>query len=328
MAASSRALIVVPDDFPIAYGSVDHPELARLREYGEVVTHTTRYADRAEFFERIKDAEVVINVRAYSTFDEEALDHAPKLRMIAVLGVGTDNIDLAAAKRRGVMVTNTPGANSVSVAELALGLMFAVVRAIPLSDRRLRAGTWQHPPAFEFQGKTLGLLGLGAIGSHLARLGRGIGMEVIAWSWSTDPERARRLGVELVERDEVFRRADVVSVHLRNTTEARGSVGRRELELMKPSAVLINTARAAILNQDDLVEALRSGRIAGAGLDVYLTEPLSPEQNPFKDLDNVVITPHLGGVTAESNVRSNKMPVDNIIAFLEGRPENVVVSSQ
>jgi phosphoglycerate dehydrogenase-like enzyme len=320
----NRVKIVVPDDFPIAYGSPDHPDLARLRDYGEVVTHTTRFADRAEFFDRIADAEVVVNVRAYSTFDEEALERAPKLKMISIQGVGTDNVDLAAAKRRGVVVTNTPGVNAVSVAELALGLMFAVIRGIPVTDRRLREGTWQHPKAFEIQGKTLGLLGLGAIGSHLARLGRGVGMQVIAWSWNRDPARAERLGVELVERDELFRRADVVSVHLRNTPEARGSVGRRELELMKPSAILINTARAAILDQDAVVDALRSGRIAGAGFDVYLTEPLPLDQNPFKDLDNVVIMPHAGGATAESAERSNRAPIDNVIAFLEGRPEHVV----
>jgi phosphoglycerate dehydrogenase-like enzyme len=320
----SRVKIVVPDDFPISYGSPEHPDLARLRDFGEVVTHTTRFADRDELFQRIAEAEVVINVRAYSTFDEEALGHAPKLRMISVQGVGTDNVDLAAARRRGVVVTNTPGVNSLSVAELGLGLMFAVVRGIPLSDRRLREGVWQHPKAFEFQGKTLGLLGLGAIGSQMARLGRGIGMRVLAWSWRRDLERAERLGVELVERDELFRRSDVVSVHLRNTSEARGSVGRPELELMKPTAILINTARAAILDQDALVEALRSGRIAGAGLDVYLTEPLPLDQNPFKDLDTVVIMPHAGGVTAESSERSNRAPVDNVIAFLEGRPEHVV----
>jgi phosphoglycerate dehydrogenase-like enzyme len=320
----NRVKIVVPDDFPIAYGSPDHPDLARLRDYGEVVTHTTRFADRAEFFDRIADAEVVVNVRAYSTFDEEALEHAPKLKMISIQGVGTDNVDLAAAKRRGVVVTNTPGVNAVSVAVLALGLMFAVIRGIPVTDRRLREGTWQHPKAFEIQGKTLGLLGLGAIGSHLARLGRGVGMQVIAWSWNRDPARAERLGVELVERDELFRRADVVSVHLRNTPEARGSVGRRELELMKPSAILINTARAAILDQDAVVDALRSGRIDGAGFDVYLTEPLPLDQNPFKDLDNVVIMPHAGGATAESAERSNRAPIDNVIAFLEGRPEHVV----
>jgi len=319
-----RVKIVVPDDFPMSYGSPDHPDLARLRDYGDVQTFTTRFADREEFFARIADAEVVINVRAYSQFDEEALALAPKLKLISVQGVGTDNVDLEAAKRRGVVVTNTPGVNSVSVAELAIGLMIAAVRAIPLSDRRMRDGTWQHPPAFELHGKTLGLLGLGAIGSHVARIGKGLGMDVVAWSWRRDPERAQRLGVELVERDELFRRSDVVSVHLKNTPEARGSVGAAELGLMKPTAVLVNTARAAILDQDAVVAALRDGTIAAAGLDVYLTEPLPPDQNPYKDLDNVVLMPHAGGVTRESSERSNRAPVENVIEYLEGRPTNVV----
>jgi len=128
----------------------------------------------------------------------------------------------------------------------------------------------------------------------------------------------------LVERDDLFRRSDIVSVHLKNTPEARGSVGARELGLMKSSAVLINTARAAILDQDAVVEALQSGQIAGAGLDVYLTEPLPPEENPFAGMENVVLMPHAGGVTAESTVRSNAAPVDNVIAFLEGRTVNIV----
>ncbi len=320
----SSVKIVVPDDFPISYGSVVHPDLARLQPYGEVVTYTTRFSDRDEFFARIAEANVVINVRAYSKFDEEALAHAPNLKMISVQGVGTDNVDLAAARSRGIVVTNTPGVNSLSVAELAIGLIFAVVRAIPVSDRRMRAGTWQHPPAFELQGKTLGLLGLGAIGAHTARMAAGLGLKVIAWSWNQDSERAARLGVELVERDDLFRRSDIVSVHLKNTPEARGSVGARELGLMKSSAVLINTARAAILDQDAVVEALQSGQIAGAGLDVYLTEPLPPEENPFAGMENVVLMPHAGGVTAESTVRSNAAPVDNVIAFLEGRTVNIV----
>lgn len=320
----SPVKVVVPDDFPISYGSVTHPDLARLQLYGEIVTHTTRFADRDEFFSRIAEADVVINVRAYSRFDDEALSHAPRLKMISVQGVGTDNIDLAAAKARGVVVTNTPGVNSVSVAEMAIGLIFAVVRAIPLSDQRMRAGVWQHPPAFELQGKTIGLLGLGAIGAYTAKLAAGLGMKPIAWSWTLDQERAQRLGVELVDRDELFRRSDMVSVHLKNTPEARGSVGKRELSLMKPSAILINTARAAILDQDAVVEALTSGQIAGAGLDVYLTEPLPVDENPFKGMENVVLMPHAGGVTAESSVRSNKAPVDNVIAFLEGKPVNIV----
>ena len=316
--------IVIPDDFPPAYGSAEQEDLRRLAPYGPVTLYDTRFADRAEFFRRIAPAHVVINVRAYSLFDDEALAQAPNLRMISILGTGTDNVDLEAAARRGVVVTNTPGVGAPSVAELSLGLMLAVTRAIPQSDARLRAGTWQHVEGPELEGKTLGLLGLGLIGQRFARLGQGLGMRVIGWSWRQDPERAAAAGVELVERDELFRQADVVSIHLRNSPEARGLVGRRELALMKPTAYLINTARAAIVDQDALVEALRERRIAGAGLDVFLQEPLPPEANPFKDLDNVVLMPHAGAVTREANARSRKMPVDNIIAFLEGRPEHVV----
>jgi phosphoglycerate dehydrogenase-like enzyme len=301
--------VVVPDDYPVAYGSPDHQELRRLAPYGSVTVHTTRWADRAELFRRIEPADMVVNVRAYSVFDDEAFGHAPRLKMISILGTGTDNVDLEAATRHGVVVTNTPGIGAVPVAELALGLMMAVARAIPLSDRRLRAGTWQHEVGPELHGKTLGLLGLGAIGQQFARIGQGIGMRVIGWSFRQDAARAAAIGVELVERDELFRQADVVSVHLRNSPEAGGLVGRRELGLMKETAILINTARAAIVDQDALVEALRARRIAGAGLDVHPQEPLPPEANPFKDLDNVVLMPHA---------------VDNIITFLEGHPEYVV----
>jgi D-3-phosphoglycerate dehydrogenase len=318
--------IVVPDDYPPAYGSAEQADLKRLVDYGTVTVHTTRYADREEFFRRIAPAEVIINIRAYSVFDDEALRHAPNLRMISILGTGTDNVDLAAAKRRGIVVTNTPGVGAPSVAEQALALMLATARAIPLSDRRLRDGTWQHVEGPELAGKTLGLLGLGMIGQYFARLGRGLGMRVISWSFRQDAARAAAAGVELVERDDLFRQADVVSVHLRNSPEARNFVGQRELALMKPTALLINTARGAIVDQDALAAALRTGQIAGAGLDVYVQEPLPPDSNPFRDLDNVVLMPHAGAVTHEANARSRKMPVDNIIAFLAGRPEHVVNS--
>ena len=316
--------IVVPDDHPVFYGSADQADLRRLAPYGSVTVHSSRFADRAELFERLAPADVVINVRAYCVLDEEAMAHAPSLKMISIMGTGTDNVDLEAATRRGIVVTNTPAVGAVSVAELTLGLLLSVARALPLSDRRVRAGIWQHVEGPELQGKTLGLLGLGAIGQHMARLGRGLGMRVIAWSFTNDPARAAACGAELVERDDVFWRSDVVSVHLRNTPEARGLVGRRELGLMKPSALLLNTARAAIVDQDALVEALRAGRIAGAGLDVFLEEPLPVASNPFRDMDNVVLSPHIGAVTAEANARARAMPVDNIIAFFQGRPEHVV----
>ncbi len=316
--------IVIPDDHPVFYGGADQEDLRRLAPYGTVTVYPSRFADRAELFARIAAADVLINVRAYCVLDEEALAHAPSLKMISIMGTGTDNVDLAAASRRGVVVSNTPAVGAVSVAELTLGLLLAVARAIPVSDRRLRAGAWQHVEGPELHGKTLGLVGLGAIGQHMARLGTGLGMRVIGWSFRHDPARAAASGVELVDRDELFRQADVVSVHLRNTPEARGFVAARELGLMKQSAILVNTARAAIVDEAALVAALREGRIAGAGLDVYLREPLPADANPYRDLDNVVLTPHIGAVTAEANARARKMPVDNIIAFLEGHPEHVV----
>ncbi len=316
--------IVIPDDFPPAYASLDQPDLQRLAAYGSVKLYTSRAADREELVARLAEAQALINVRAYTALDDDVFARTPKLRLVSILGTGTDNVDLVAARKRGIAVTNTPGVGAPSVAELTLGLILAVTRAIPVSDARVRQGVWQHVEGPELAGKTLGLLGLGAIGSRVVAFGRALGMRVIAWSFTPDPNRAEQLGVELVERDDVFRLADVVSLHLRNTPEVRGLVGARELALMKPSAYLINTARGALVSGDDLAAALRSGRLAGAGLDVFTEEPLPVERNPFRNLENVVLTPHLGAVTREANARSRAMPVDNIIAFLEGRPQNVV----
>jgi phosphoglycerate dehydrogenase-like enzyme len=316
--------IVIPDDSPPTYASLDQADLLRLAAHGEITLYTSRAADRPELFRRIAPADVLINVRAYTQLDDEALAHAPSLKLISILGTGTDNVDLAAAARRGITVTNTPGVGAASVAELTLGLILAITRAIPLSDGRLRAGAWQHVEGPELAGKTLGLLGLGAIGEYVARLAQGFGMKVIAWSFRHDPTRATRLHVELVERDDVFRRADIVSVHLRNTPDVRGLVGARTLGLMKPGAYLINTARGALVDEAALAAALRSEQIAGAALDVYTEEPLPPDRNLFVGLPNVVLTPHIGAVTAEAAARSRAMPVDNIIAYLAGRPQNTV----
>ena len=200
----------------------------------------------------------------------------------------------------------------------------ASARSIPASDRSLRAGGWHHFDGPELSGKTLGLLGLGAIGAHMAGLGRGLGMRVVGWSLRIDPVRADAAGVELVEFDDLFRISDVVSIHLRLSPRSLGLVGEREIRLMKPDAILVNTARAGIVDQAALVAALRSGRLGGAGLDVHDPEPLPSEQNPYLELENVVLTPHSGSVTREATLRSLREPVENVIAFLEGRPQNVV----
>jgi phosphoglycerate dehydrogenase-like enzyme len=316
--------IVIPDDYPPFYSASGQDELRRLEKHGEVIVHSTRFIDRAEFHARIAPAEIVINVRAYSPFDAEALSHALNLKLISFVGTGIDNVDVKECARRGIVVSNTPGVAATSVAELALGLMLAVARMIPASDRTLRQGEWRHWDGPELAGKTLALLGLGAIGRQMAVLGRAIGMRVIGWTFHPDPIRATAMGVELVGFEQLFRQADVLSIHVKLSAHTQGLVGAEELALMRPEAILVNTARAAIVDQAALAATLQAGKLAGAGLDVHDPEPLPAERNPWLRLDNVVLTPHSGSVTREANRRSLHEPVENVIAFLEGRPRNVV----
>ncbi len=312
---------VIPDDFPPVYQN--HPQIARLQQRGDVAVYSTRAASTAELVDRLSGAEIAINVRAYTKFDADLLAILPDLRMVSILGTGTDNFDLTACTNHGVVVTNTPGASTTAVAELTFGLLLAVARHLALTDRMVRDGTWYHEQGFELRGKVLGVVGLGLIGQEVARLGKAFGMSVIAWSFHQDPARAQALGAELVSLDELLRQSDVVSIHLRNSAEARGMIGKREIGLLKPASVLINTARAAIVDQDALLEALQEKRLAGAGLDVFLQEPM-PADNPWIKLDNVVLSPHGGTVTREATERLARAPIDNIFRYLDGEPTSVV----
>lgn len=317
--------IVVPDDFPPFYQ--ERPEaLEPLQHYGEVALYTTRWVDRSELLARLRGATVAINIRAYTRFDAELLEALPDLRMIAILGTGTDNVDLTAAAERGVVVSNVPGASTVSVAEHTVALMFAVARGLPGMDHAMREGTWRQHLGFELRGKTLGILGLGLIGQEVAKIAMALGMCVIAWSFTANEDRARACGARLVGRDELLRTADVISIHLRASPQTAGLIGAHELGLMKPGAILINTARGAIVDEQALCEALRSRRIAGAGLDVFAQEPL-PSDSPLRTLPNVVLTPHAGLATREATDRLARYTVENVIAWLEGRPQHVVTSA-
>jgi D-3-phosphoglycerate dehydrogenase / 2-oxoglutarate reductase len=316
--------IVVADNQPAFFNGPDDPDLALLHAFGEVAVHSTRSADRSEFLARIEPATALIYLRKPFPLDDQAFSGAPALRVVSFPGVATDSIDLDAARRHRVIVCNLPGANAPAVAEHTIGLLFAIARRIPAADRGMREGRWRKFEGFELRGKTLGLLGLGSIGREVARLGKGLGMEVVAWSHTFDEERARNLGVELVDLDDLFRRSDAVSVHLRSTPDSAGIVGRRQIELMKPGAVLLNTARAALVDEAALIAALRSGRLGGLGLDVYGSEPLALESNPFADLDNVVMTPHMADETAETNARMRRLVVGNVVDFFRGTPRNVM----
>ncbi|MER3405817.1 MAG: hydroxyacid dehydrogenase [Chloroflexota bacterium] len=319
--AAEAVRIVIPDDFPPVYQG--HPQLERLRTLGHVQVYGTRAASPEELLARLEGAQIVLNVRAYSVFDRWLLDRLPELRLISILGTGTDNVDLEAATELGVLVCNTPGASTVSVAELTMALILATARHVALSDRKVRGGEWYHREGFELRGKTLGVLGLGLIGQEVARLGKAFGMRVLAWSFTYDEQRAAECGAQLADFHDVLRQADVLSLHLRSSPRTRGIIGRMELQLMKPGAILVNTARGALVDEEALAEALRAGRLAGAGLDVYVQEPLPPE-SPLIQLDNVVLTPHIGWVTREASECLARTPVENIEAYLAGHPQHVV----
>jgi phosphoglycerate dehydrogenase-like enzyme len=311
--------IVIPDDAPPVMAS--SRAYRKLLERTRVDYHNTLPSSEETLIERIAGAEIVINIRSSTRFSENVFGHSLNLRLLSLWGTGTDNVDLAAAARHDVTVTNTPGVSAPSVAEHALALLLAVARRISQLDSEVRRGCWPRGQVSQMHGKTLGIVGLGAIGRQFARLGAGIGMRVIAWTMHPSPD----LTYELVPLDDLLRSSDVVSLHLRLSEETRGFIGTRELEKMKPSAILINTARGAIVNEEAMIEALIAGRLAGAGLDVFETEPL-PSGHPLTRLENVVLTPHSAGVTREALESGLQLSIENVWNFLDGRPTHVVVS--
>lgn len=306
-------MIVVPDDFPSVFeGSAAHE---RAKTLGELRVYTERGADDdSELARRIGKARVAVNIRAYARFTDVVFRACPGLEMISIWGVGTDNVDLEAAARHGVTVCNTPGANAYAVAEHAIALMLAVARKIPQIDREMRGGEWPREMLAQLHGRTLGVFGTGSIGGRVAELARAFGMTVLAWS-------ARRNGV--VEKESILRQADIVSLHVRLTPETRGFIGREEFALMKSGAILVNTGRGPLVDRDALLSALSTGRIAGAGLDVFHDEPVKPG-DPLLGCANTVLSPHHAGQTPEVRRDGLLLAIQNVENFLAGRPTNVV----
>jgi D-3-phosphoglycerate dehydrogenase len=309
--------VIVPGDDPPQIA--DSPALDRLAGRAEVVVYKDRPASDEEKLERVRDAEVILNSRSAITWREPEFAQLPKLGLIATCSVGTDAIDLVAAKERGIVVSNQPGVNAPFVAEHMFGLMFAVAKQAAVQTAALRKGQWLLPTNVMLQGKRLGIVGTGAIGAEMARLGRAIGMEVVAWTFSPTPERAASLGVEFVSLEELLETSDVVSLHVRLSPDSTCLIGAAELARMKPTAILLNGARAAVVDHAALVETLEEGRIFGAGIDVFSPEPV-PADDPILACERVVLTPHAADQTPEAVVATNEAAVDNIIAFLEGRP--------
>jgi D-3-phosphoglycerate dehydrogenase len=310
--------------FPDGAGCVQHPsDLDRLRAIGPVDFHDGVPSDRAELLERLRPADAV--VLDYSVLDAEALRACERLRFIAFLGIGyASYIDVAEATRRGIAVAYTPDYGATSVAEHALAMMLALTRHVGPAFVSAREGRWE-PGRFqgmELRGKTLGIVGLGPIGTEMARLGAGIGMRLLAWTRRASPDRAAH-GVTLVSLEDLFAAADVVSLHLGYTAESHGLISRALLERMKPGAWFVNTARARLVDNDALADLLRAGRLRGAALDVHDTEP-PPLDDPFRTLPNVLITPHIGYNTAEASSSMLRIAIATVEAFARGERLHVV----
>jgi phosphoglycerate dehydrogenase-like enzyme len=313
-------MFIIPDDYDRAY--VASPHLERLRARGDVRLYTEPPRDEEELLARLRPARVLIPVRERTPLTEARLAGLPELRLISMTGTGVASLDVKAATARGVLITNTPGTSVPAVAELTFGLAIALLRRIPAIDGWMRHGQWPQHLGRELWGKTLGIVGLGAIGRRVAEIGGAFGMRVTAWSRSLTPATVPE-GVTALALPELMAASDVVTIQVRSSGDTRGLITRELIALMKLDAILINTARAAIVDEDALQEALSQGRIGGAGLDVFGQEPL-PADHRWAKLDNVVLTSHRGWTTHETLDRFMAEAVDNALAFLDGAPRNVV----
>jgi phosphoglycerate dehydrogenase-like enzyme len=272
--------------------------------------------------ERLSPFDVIVTMRERTRLPEFVLERLPSLQLIAGTGRTQAHIDLSAAKRLGIVVCGTDGSGTSTV-ELTWGLILAITRGIPQEEIALRAGKWQQTVGIGLEGKTMALLGLGRIGSGVARIAPGFGMDLIAWTPTLTQERASKSGARCVEWEDLFIQADILSIHIPLNRSTRGLVGSKELALLKSSSYLINTSRGPIVDEEALLESLSDARIAGAALDVYDNEPLLAK-HPFTQLKNVVLTPHLGYVTTENLTIMYTQCVENIRNFLNEKPSRVL----
>lgn len=299
-----------------SFGKAAPAHIDELRAAGcEVIPNTRGRAYRAgELIDALASVDAIIT--GTDELTAEAIGAADRLKTIAKHGVGLDNIDLAAAKARGIVVTATPGAIQDSVADLTLALLLALARRIVPAHNNTQGGGWQRLEGWELRGKVLGLIGMGRIGQEVCKRAQAFGMRVITHDPYPAEAFAAEHGVDFVSRDELLRTADVVSIHAGGVDADGPLIGAAELKLMKPTAVLINTARGHLVDEEALAAALADGQLAGAGLDVFRAEP--PEASPILELDNVVLTPHIGGQTHEGLIRMGEITLENCLRALRG----------
>jgi phosphoglycerate dehydrogenase-like enzyme len=315
--------IAVLDDY--AGKAKDLADWASIPD-AEIMYFTEHVSAPEALVKMLQGFDVIQMMRERTPFPAEVADGLPDLKVLSGTGGRHPHVDMDACTRLGIQVTNTSGSSGVGpggpTMELAWGLIIGLMRHIPWEDRRIREGHWQTRMGTGLSGKTLGIMGLGSIGIPMANIANALGMKVIAWSRSLTTERAEALGATCVSWDELFEYSDVLTIHVPLSNYSRGWVGARELGLMKQTAYLVNTSRGPIVQTDALVDALRNNSIAGAAIDVYDSEPVSPD-HPLLAMENVVLTPHLGYASVEGLSNFYQGAVANIKAWVLDEPMNV-----
>lgn len=316
--------IVIPDDYQ---GVVPSLRCFATLAGHEVVTTRGPTADPDVLARDLAEAEIVVLIRERVPMPRALIERLPKLKLISQVGRSTNHVDLAACRERGITVTAGAHGSEAAPAELTFALILAAMKRVPQEAARMKAGQLPGPLGQRLAGRTLGILGYGKIAELVARMGRGFGMQLLAWGREGSIARARADGIEVAaSRAALFERSDVLSVHLRLNAETRGGITRADLDRMKPTALFVNTARATLVEKGALVAALRAGRPGFAAVDVYDREPVPDADAPLVAMDNVVCTPHIGWAIEETFEQYFGEAFDNVAAWVAGRPVNVVTT--
>lgn len=312
--------VAILDDYQSV--ALEMADWSRLPAGAELVVFPDHLKDEDEVAARLLDFEAVVAMRERTPFQRSLLSRLPNLKLLVTTGMRNASIDVAAANELGITVCGTSGM-STGTSELTWGLILSLTRRIHTEDRAVREGKWQTTIGPSLEGHTLGMIGLGRLGSNVAKVGLAFGMKVIAWSQNLTEERCREIGATMVTKEELFRQSDVISIHYILSPRSRGMIGAEDLALMKPDALFINTSRGPLVDETALIEVLEKRRIGGAGLDTFGEEPL-PLDHPFRRLDNILVTPHIGYVTSDNYRIFYGDAMENVVAFYTGQPVRVI----
>jgi phosphoglycerate dehydrogenase-like enzyme len=318
---SERYRVAVFDDYE---GLADRAgAYERLKRLTDLTIHREKLESEADLKRALANVHAVLLMRERTRFGAKELAAAPALKLISQTGRTTVHLDVTGATKRGIAISVTPSDTGGSTFELATALIFSVLRRIPEVDRRMRTERWPAVAGHVLEGKTVGIMGLGRIGSQVARMARLFNARVLAVGRTLTPERAGEAGAEVATLERLLRESDIISIHVPLNDNTRGMIGAKEFALMKPGAILINTARGPIVSEAALIDALKSGKLSGAGLDVYDQEPL-PMDHPLRKLDNVVLLSHRGYATEEILIERYHHAMENILNFFDGKEIKLV----